>query len=611
MPDVHAQPRLRILCAFSSPEYLRFYDSTMRMLADRGHHVTVAINSPLERKPARLDLIDDDRIVVAGVLPKRQDVWTPLARAVRGVLDYVLYLHPRYRETPALRTRMRRRTLPMFLRPLGRIRSMRPSRLARVVRLLQTVERAVPVSTKVRLFLERERPDAVLLSPLVEIASDQVDTVRAARAAGIPVVAGIASWDNLTSKGHIHVEPDAVLVWNEHQLREAVELHGVPPERVVITGAQVFDRWFERQPSMSRQEFCRMVGLPDDRPFILFAGSSRFVGQTKMSKNEAPLIREWIGALRASGDPLLREIAVLLRPHPFHPFPLTVADSSGMGPVAIWPREAYTAAAEESRTSLFDSLHYCHAVVGINTSAMIDAAIVRKPVLSILSPAFARMQDGTVHFRYLRRENGGFLQLARCMGEHVEQLAAVLRDQASANAEAARFVASFVRPHGMAAPCTPILADAIEQAARRGHPAQQSGAGEPRVLRVLLWPLAVAMWMTAAVRSTWRAASRPATGAAGAQAPPGTVETLGRAARLWWRWIRKWRFVPAGPELRHAARGLARGTRMARRRSARSLAAAGRSLARVPRMVVRTVRLGRYYLATLVLQRAAKDGRDV
>ena len=33
------------------------------------------------------------------------------------------------------------------------------------------------------------------------------------------------------------------------------------PERVVVTGAQCYDQWFNRRPSRTRDEFCRDMGL--------------------------------------------------------------------------------------------------------------------------------------------------------------------------------------------------------------------------------------------------------------------------------------------------------------------------------------------------------------
>ena len=273
------QRPLKILFTLASPEYLRYYDSTMRLLADRGHAVSVAVNSRRERKHARLDLIDDPRIAVAGVVPARRDVWMPFARAVRGTMDFVRYLDPRFADAPALRNRMYRKVLPALLRPLDRIRSLPTATVSRILGRLQAIERAVPVSRRVRRFLRTQAPDVVIVSPLVDAASAQVDTVRAARAAGIPVIAGIASWDNLTNKGDLRLPTGLVIVWNEAQKREAVELHRVRPETVAVTGSQVFDRWFDRGPSRTREEFCRTVGLPPDKPFVLYVGSSIFISR--------------------------------------------------------------------------------------------------------------------------------------------------------------------------------------------------------------------------------------------------------------------------------------------------------------------------------------------
>ena len=55
----------------------------------------------------------------------------------------------------------------------------------------------------------------------------------------------------------------------------------------------------------------------------------------------------------------------------------------------------------------FDSLAYSAAVVGINTSALIESAIAGKNVFTILAPEFRGTQEGTLHFHYLVAEHGG------------------------------------------------------------------------------------------------------------------------------------------------------------------------------------------------------------
>ena len=83
----------------------------------------------------------------------------------------------------------------------------------------------------------------------------------------------------------------------------------------------------------------------------------------------------------------------------------------------------------------------------------------------MLAPEFAGTQEGTIHFHHLLPENGGFLRIAATLDEHVAQLADRLRHPESSRAETARFVSSFIRPHGVDRPATPLFADAIERLA--------------------------------------------------------------------------------------------------------------------------------------------------
>jgi hypothetical protein len=307
-------------------------------------------------------------------------------------------------------------------------------------------------------FLRSVGPDVLVVTPLITPASRQPDLVRSAKALGIPTALGVASWDHLTSKGPVRITPDRVIVWNEAQRREARELHGVADSRIAVTGAQPFDRWFERRPSTTRAEFCRKVGLPEG-PFVLFVGSTASISAPAA---EQQFVRDWIEALRAGTSPELRQLSVLVRPHPYNPGLWGEADLSGLGNVAVWPRAGANPVNEDDRSDYFDSMYHSAAVVGINTSAMIESAIVGRPVFTIRSPRFADTQTGTLHFHYLLPENGGFLRVSSTLGEHIAQLDQTLQNPDQTKTELERFVASFVRPHGTHKPATPIVADAIE-----------------------------------------------------------------------------------------------------------------------------------------------------
>jgi hypothetical protein len=415
--------------------------------------------------------------VTYGFAPERTafDGWRSVAWLPRALGDLARYAHPRYRSAPVLRARMTKKVLsrlerPGEFEPIARRLALRVARrLAattdaklseRVIRTAARLEAAIPTSRRVDRYIRERAPDVVLTTSVVKLASLQVDLLKSARRLRIPAAACVASWDNLTNKGLLKFTPERVFVWNELQRREAVELHGIPADRVVATGAQLFDSWFERRPSTSRDEFVRKIGLDPAHPYVLFLGSSPFV--TNHSDDEVRFVARWIDALRGSGDERLRRLGIAIRPHPVGKG-WRGADLGRFQNVVIWPPRSVRPVTPEEHADFFDSIAHSAAVVGINTTAMIEAAIVGKSVLTVLAPEFA--QETTLHFHYLLEENGGFLHVASSPAEHIGQLARVLAEDAGDAERRRRFVESFVRPHGLERPATPILADAVEELA--------------------------------------------------------------------------------------------------------------------------------------------------
>jgi hypothetical protein len=407
-------------------------------------------------------------------------------------MDFVRYLHPRFAAASSLRARMKRKVLPAAYRWLDAIPQLAPRRVYLAERALMAAERAIPVCRPIAEFLQAQAPDVMLVSPLIDAASEQVDWIKAARASGIRSAACVASWDNLTNKGLLRVEPDLVIVWNEAQRHEAHEYHYIPEHKIVATGAQLFDRWFMKHVTRDRRAFCERVGLRDERPFVLFTGSSSFISE---SRAEVQFVRKWIGALRASEDPALRGINILVRPHPYNchawdPDPLV--DLPG---AVFFPRGGYNPIDPNNRADFFDSIYHSAAVVGINTSAMIEAAIIGRPVFSMLAEEFAGTQEGTIHFHHLLPENGGCVRIASTIAEHVVQLSDRLRDPEGAREEARRFIGSFIRPHGIDRPATPVFVDAVERLAAAPAPVRQM----PPVWGGLVRPVMLAAALPAAV----------------------------------------------------------------------------------------------------------------
>ena len=457
--------------------YFRNFDSVIEMLAERGHAIHLAADRDeaqggralVERLAAR------HPSVTVGDTPIREfGRYTRVARALRLGLDYLRYSDTRYETMPKLRQRAYERT-PAFVLALARL----PFRRI-VTRLLEAIEAAVPRQHGVDEFLIEQQADVLLVTPLIELGSPQLDYVRAARERGIRSALCVWSWDHLSSKALIRVLPDAVIVWNEIQKEEAARFHGIASERVLVTGAQCFDRWFDRRPSRSREEFCRRAGLPDDRPFILYVCSALFRG----SPSESAFVREWLAAIRSADDSALQRMNVLVRPHPQR------VDEWAGAPLAGGTLWGSNPTDDQGRADYFDSLYHSAAVVGLNTSALVEAAIVDRPVFTILAPQFRDNQEGTFHFHHLLEVGDGFLNVSRSLPEHVHQLGALARGERVKSNRA--FVERFIRPRGAATAATPVFTDVVERLAAGARPKAVPTPVWVLALRPLVFALVVA-----------------------------------------------------------------------------------------------------------------------
>ena len=469
---------LRMLVVLRALNMDRITEGFLRGALDRGHAVHVALEhrkaGPTTEGRSVFDaLVAEYPGFSYDALPPREERWLYPATRLRSAIDYLRYFEPEFAGADSLRRRAASRA-PWYARIPGVLGLLRATPLRRALdHFLRAVERRLPVSEASLAMIRDFEPDAVVVSPLIETGSSQGDHLRAADLLGVPTVLLVSSWDNLTTKGVIRDTPDLSIVWNEDQVREAVDFHGLPMESVVATGAHSHDHWFAWEPATEASEFAEKVGLSPDRPILLYACSSGFIA----GGDEVEFVREWAHRLAASGDPKLESAGVVVRPHPQNFGSWREAEVDVPGRIVVWPRGGVAPTDLQSKEDYFDSLYHAKAVVGLNTSALVDSAIVRRPVFTIVAERFRATQTGTLHFAYLARDNGdGLLNVAASWDEHFEQLGAALRAPERHYERIDRFLRAFIRPHGLDRPAAPLAVAAVERAAAAPkEPVTQAG----------------------------------------------------------------------------------------------------------------------------------------
>ncbi len=378
---------------------------------------------------------------------------------VRAAADLNRFLHP-----ALARARLpRRRALRRFLRLAGASWSPAvaeavegldlPGELCeRLASLFHELEELIPPEPGLEQAVAGLDVDGILLVTRCVLGGFDPDVVKVARRLGIPSIMLVWSWDNLSGKAVLSEHPDHLLVWNDVQLREAVDQHGVPRERVSVLGAANFDRFFEATGAGARR--------PDTAGparTILYLASTH-----KIAREEPVIFDRWLASVRACDDPAVREARVVVRPHPaVHAWDLW---TPGDERVVVAPRDREVPRDPASTVELLRLLREADAVVALNTSAELEAAIAGTPVLTFRAPD-AHGQEGSAHFEYLLEAHGGFVIDAATLEEHVARLAAVLRGEYDRGRLRA-FVEEFIRPAGIGRAVTPAVASAIVSFAR-------------------------------------------------------------------------------------------------------------------------------------------------
>jgi hypothetical protein len=455
-----------VVVAIRSVAHLTYIESVLDEVLLRGHELTLLFDAKWSKRVSR-DLLDafverwpDTRV---GDLRKRQGgVARRLVFGARELRSYGAYV--RRLGLDSKYTVRWRQYLPAWAKRASRgDHQMRGRLLTLALRwpasdsCFALIERLVPAERAIGDHLAELGADVVLATPANLRFDEEIEYVKAARRWGIPSAILVLTWDNLTTKGLVHVIPSVLLAWNEAHATEAETLHRVPRSRIRIVGSPFFDKWLDRSLAPEpRDAFCQRLGLAPERPVVLYLGSSKHI-----APDEGWVVAELERSLRSSKEPALRDATVLVRPHPFNHEAHAAHEGDG---IVVWPTSVRLPELPDQQRELVSAVTHAVCAVGLNTSAMIDAVALDRPVLTVLLDRYADTQRSAEHFRHLA--DSGAIELATSFDDLAVRIAAVAAGKDSTVAARARFVRTFLRPGDPTVSAGHAAADQLEALAR-------------------------------------------------------------------------------------------------------------------------------------------------
>lgn len=347
------------------------------------------------------------------VRPFRERPYNYLRRLNEFVWDYRLMAPSRV----SMQKHVRDKRLP------GQIRALKlPAKLLAYSGSETIFENALerllvsyPRSTEATARLNVKRPSVLVSTGPFQF--EQPGVFAAAKRLGIPTLAYIPSWDNVSTKNRMVFKYDGYVVWNEQNKAELLDFY--PHARDVpsyVVGAPQFDVFYSNRFKIDRESYCAERQLrPDSKIIVYSLGSPNFLKEHHGAIEIARRVK--IGHF---GDAQL-----IVRPHPIHDNAEMREIFSGFGPNVRLQRTPNAGKDLIKRTQdeaqiidWVNTFRHADVVVNLSSTVTVDAAIFDTPVVNLdFDPQPGRFDQALIndvnhkwsHFKPIAESGGVWL----------------------------------------------------------------------------------------------------------------------------------------------------------------------------------------------------------
>jgi len=227
---------------------------------------------------------------------------------------------------------------------------------------------------------ETDRPAAVIA--MVPFTPLHMSIVASARKLGIPVIAYITSWDNITTKPRLTFEYDGYLVWSETMKEELVEFHPQSKKKPIhVVGAPQYDIFLNESFYETKEEFLSRNGLGENKKTILYClGSPNFIPEdhgvaTFLDRLDAELENETQIVIRLHPGFYEHDYKVIPELRRKHKNIIFQGNKKYFDEHPLQP--------EDSIIDWVNTFRHVDVVVNLASTVTVDAAIFDKPIINI------------------------------------------------------------------------------------------------------------------------------------------------------------------------------------------------------------------------------------
>ncbi len=284
-----------------------------------------------------------------------------------------------------------------------RLKALDDKQKIEVMKQISTdLEKIVKPSRRLVKLIESISPSVILASPYINGTSLNLPIYVHAKKINLPFYMIMASWDNLENKNIALPTPNKIFVWSKYHKDILLSNHGADYKNIIITGSSALTNWL-RFPAVKKESNILETN-------ILYLCSSPFISSGK----EIRIINSVINEIsRKMKEGHLFKLRIQVHPQ------AGLIPENGISMEKI--KESYpwvefldsgkvTLDSELQREEFRTNVEWAEYCLGINTSALLEAACLDSPIFLISNEVDNRIIPATSHVRFLEKFASGVLK---------------------------------------------------------------------------------------------------------------------------------------------------------------------------------------------------------